>query len=410
MRLKNVQSGYAGVTIVLCGLVATTPALAQKSYDRGASDSEIRIGNTAPYSGPGSAYSTIAKVEDAYFKMVNDNGGVNGRKIRFFSYDDASSPPKTVEQVRKLVERDDVLLMFNTIATAPNLAVRNYLNARRVPQLFAGSGSSEFGDPKNYPWTMGLNQSYRSEGRIYAQYILQNIPNAKVAVLSQNDDFGTDYVKGLREGLGAKAATMIVAEATYEPTDPTIDSQILKLKASGADVFMDATTPKFAAQSIKKLAEIGWKPTVLLDSISVSVGAVLKPAGLENSQGILSAGYLMDPTDSSWENGAAMKEWQVFMGRYFPDGNKADWNNVYGYVAAEALIKVLAQCGDNLTRANVMKQAASLNQVKLPLLLPGVTVNTSSTNFHPLDQFQMMRFKGGTWEIFGPVLNAHTSG
>lgn len=404
-RSAHARFGKAFVAAVL-GSLALSGAWAQKAQLPGVTDTEIRIGNTSPYSGPGSAYSTIAKVEAAYFKMVNENGGINGRKINFISYDDALSPPKTVEQTRKLVENDDVLAMFNTIGTAANLAAQKYLNAKQVPQLLVGGGATHLVDPKKYPWTMGWQPTYFSEGAIYAKHILTNIPNAKIAVLSQNDDFGKDYLAGLKEGLGEKATSMIVSTATYEPSDPTVDSQVLKLKASGADVLVNITTPKFASQVIKKVAEIGWKPAHYLINISVSVGAVMKPAGIENSQGILSTAYLMESTDARWKDHPDMKAWSAFMDKYLPGANKADSMNVYGYVTAQALVQVLAQSGNDLSRANVMKQAGSLNKVPFKLMIPGVVANTTPTDLYPIQQMQMMRLKGEQWELFGPITSS----
>lgn len=403
-RRQTIGAGAAAVVSLLgTGL---TPAWAQRTQFPGVTDTEIRIGNTAPYSGPGSAYSTIAKVEAAYFRMVNDNGGINGRKINFISYDDALSPPKTVEQTRKLVESDEVLAVFNTIGTAANLAAQKYLNAKQVPQLLVGGGATNLVDVKRYPWTLGWQPTYHSEAVIYAKYILANHPNAKIAVISQNDDFGKDYLGGLKEGLGDKARSMIVSEATYEPSDPTVDSQVLKLRASGADVLVNITTPKFASQVIKKVAEIGWKPTHFLINISVSVGAVMKPAGIENSQGILSTAYLMESTDARWKDHPDMKTWSAFMDKYLPGANKADSMNVYGYVTAQALVHILKQCGNDLSRANVMKQAGSLNRVPFQLMLPGIVANTTATDFYPIQQLQMMRLRGEQWELFGPIISS----
>ena len=394
------------LAVAVLATAGLMPAWAQKAVLPGVTDTEIRIGNTAPYSGPGSAYSTIAKVEAAYFKMINETGGINGRKINFISYDDSLSPPKTVEQTRKLVESDDVLAVFNTIGTAANLAAQKYLNAKQVPQLLVGGGATHLVDPKKYPWTIGWQPTYYSEAVIYAKYILANHPNAKIAVIYQNDDFGKDYLTGLKEGLGDKARSMIAAEATYEPSDPTVDSQVLKLKASGADVLVNITTPKFASQVIKKVAEIGWKPTHFLINISVSVGAVMKPAGIENSQGILSTAYLMESTDARWKDHPDMKAWSAFMDKYLPGANKADSMNVYGYVTAQALVQILKQCGNDLSRANVIRQAASLNKVPFKLMLPGIVANTTATDFYPIQQLQMMRLKGEQWELFGPVISS----
>ena len=391
---------------IAAGLVAVAgPALAQKKYDKGANDTEIKVGNTNPYSGPASAYGTIGKTIDAYFKKVNAEGGINGRKINFITYDDGYSPPKAVEQVRKLVESDEVLLVFQPLGTPSNTAIQKYMNSKKVPQLFVATGATKWGDPKGNPWTMGWQPNYQSEGRIYAQYLLKNHPQGKVAILYQNDDYGKDYVKGLKDGLGDKAKTMIVSELPYETSDPTVDSQIINLKASGADVFFNVTTPKFAAQAIKKAAEIGWKPVHLLNNVSNSVGSVLKPAGLEASTGVLSTGYLKDPTDPTWDNDAGKKEWLAFMDKYYPDGDKASSFTVYGYTVAQTLVQALKQCGDDLTHANVMKQAASLKQLSLPMLLPGITINTSATDFYPIKQMQMQKFNGERWELFGPIMS-----
>ncbi|HWP16346.1 MAG TPA: ABC transporter substrate-binding protein [Xanthobacteraceae bacterium] len=387
-------------------LAATaTPALAQKKYDPGASDTEIKIGNTNPYSGPASAYGTIGKTIDAYFKKVNAEGGVNSRKINFISYDDGYSPPKTVEQARKLVESDEVLLLFQTLGTPCNTAIHKYMNSKKVPQLFVATGATKWGDPQHFPWTMGWQPNYQSEGRIYAEYLMKNNPNGKIGILFQNDDYGKDYVKGIKDGLAAKAKTMIVSELPYETTDPTVDSQIINLKASGADVFFNVTTPKFAAQAIKKAHEIGWQPVHLLNNVSNSVGSVLKPAGLEASKGVLSTAYLKDPTDPTWDNDAGKKEWLAFMDKYYPDGDKTSSFTVYGYTVAQTLVQVLKQCGSELTRANVMKHAASLKSLDLPMLLPGIKINTSDKDFFPIKQMQMEKFNGERWELFGPVMS-----
>jgi branched-chain amino acid transport system substrate-binding protein len=384
-------------------VAVATPALAQKKYDTGANDKEIKIGNTNPYSGPASAYGTIGKTIDAYFKKVNAEGGINGRKINFISYDDGYSPPKAVEQVRKLVESDEVLLVFQPLGTPSNTAIQKYMNAKKVPQLFVATGATKWGDPKGNPWTMGWQPNYQSEGRIYAQYLLKNHPQGKIGILYQNDDYGKDYVKGLKDGLAGKM--QIVSELPYEPADPTVDSQIINLKASGADVFFNVTTPKFAAQAIKKAHEIGWKPVHLLNNVSNSVGSVIKPAGLEASKGLLSTGYLKDPTDPTWDNDAGKKEWLAFMDKYFPEGDKTSSFTAYGYSVAQTLVEVLKKCGDDLTRANVMKQAASLKNVTQPMLLPGITINTSATDFYPIEQMQMQKFNGERWELFGPIMS-----
>jgi branched-chain amino acid transport system substrate-binding protein len=387
-----------------------SPALAQKKYDPGASDTEIKIGNTNPYSGPASAYGLIGKTIDAYFKKVNAEGGINGRKVNFISYDDGYSPPKAVEQVRKLVESDEVLLVFQPLGTPSNTAIQKYMNSKKVPQLFVATGATKWGDPKGNPWTMGWQPTYQAEGQIYAKYVMKNHPNAKIAILFQNDDYGKDYVKGLKDGLGDKAKTMIVSELPYEPADPTVDSQIVSLKNSGADVFFNVTTPKFAAQAIKKAHEIGWKPVHLLNNVSNSVGSVLKPAGFEASKGVLSTQYLKDPTDPSWDNDAGKKDWVAFMDKYFPDGDKTSSFTVYGYTVAQTLHEVLKRAGDNLTRENVMKQAASLKNVAHPMLLPGITINTSDKDFYPIEQMQMEKFTGERWELFGPVISGSGEG
>ena len=394
------------------GVLALTSSsvFAQKKYDPGASDTEIKIGNIMPYSGPASAYGIIGKTEEAYFKKINAEGGINGRKINFISYDDGYSPPKTVEQARKLVESDEVLLLFNVLGTPPNSAIQKYLNSKKVPQLFVATGATKWNDPKDFPWTMGWQPNYQSETQIYAKHILKEKPNAKIGILYQNDDYGKDYLKGFKDGLGAKGASLIVAEESYEVSQPTIDSQIVKLKASGADVFMNITTPKFAAQAIKKNAEIAWKPMHFLNNVSASVGAVIKPAGLENAQDIISSAYLKDPTDPQWKDDAGMKAWNEFLDKYYPEANRTDANVIFGYTAAQGLVAVLKAAGDNLTRENVMKQAASIKNLELGGLLPGIKVNTSATDFAPISQVQLVRFKGDTWERFGEILSSDTGG
>jgi branched-chain amino acid transport system substrate-binding protein len=390
-------------TAVAIALSASS-AYAQKKYDTGATDTEIKIGQTVPFSGPASAYATIGKAQAAYIKMINDEGGINGRKINLIQYDDAYSPPKTVEQVRKLVESDEVLLTFQLVGTPSNAAVQKYLNTKQVPQLFAATGASKFTDPKNFPWTMGFNPNYFVEGRIYGQYILKTYPNAKVGVLYQNDDLGKDYLNGIKAGLGDKAASMIVAEVSYEVSDPTIDSQILKLKDAGADLLFSASTPKQAAQAIKKTAEIGWHPVHILDINATSVGAVMQPAGLEASKGVISVNYMKDALDPTWKDDAGMKRYFDFMAKYYPDGDKNSLFNTYGYSNTQLLIQVLKQCGDDLTRENVMKQAASLKNVQLDLALPGILANTTATDYRVNKQLQMMKFNGERWELFGPIL------
>jgi branched-chain amino acid transport system substrate-binding protein len=403
--LSRQQLRIAAISTAVIAFAATFGgALAQKKYDTGATDTEIKIGNIMPYSGPASAYGVIGKTEEAYFKKINAEGGINGRKINFVTYDDSYSPPKAVEQARKLVESDEVLVVFNPLGTPSNSAIQKYLNSKKVPQLFVATGATKWDDPKNFPWTIGWQPSYQSEAHIYAKYLLKEKPDGKIAVLYQNDDFGKDYLKGLKDGLGAKAS-MIVAEESYETSEPSIDGHVVKLKATGADVFFSVTTPKFAAQAIKKLAEIDWKPMHLVVNVSASVGGVIKPAGFENSQGILSAAYAKDGADSQWDDDPGMKKFFSFLEKYYPDGNKLDASVVYGYGAAQTMAKVIEMCGDDLTRANVMKQAASLKDFAPDTLLPGVTINTSATDFAPIEQLQMMRFKGDKWELFGDTIS-----
>src|SRR5688500_10462831 len=384
------------------------PAAAQKKYDPGASDREIKIGNTNPYSGPASAYGTIGKSIAAYFKMVNEQGGINGRKVNFISYDDGYSPPRTVEMARKLVEQDEVLFVFQTLGTPSNTAIHKYMNMKKVPQMFVATGATKWDDPKNHPWTMGWQPNYQSEAKAYAQHILKTTPNAKIAVLYQNDDYGKDYLKGFHDGLAAKKS-MIVKEVSYEVADPTVYSPIVQLQASGADVFFNITTPKFAAQAIRKAYDIGWKPLHFLNNVSTQVGSVLKPAGLEKSVGLISTAYLKDPTDKQLQNDAAIKKWEAFMKKYYPEGSLIDNSNVYGYTVATTLHQVLKQCGDNLTRENVMRQAASMKGFSIDTLLPGVTINTSKQDFAPIQSVQLMRFTGEVWERFGEVLSSQAS-
>src|SRR6201994_1583591 len=374
-------------------------AMAQKVYDTGATDTEIKIGNIEAYSGPASAYGMIGKTEEAFFKIINDAGGVNGRKINFITYDDAYSPPKTVEQTRKLIESDEVFLIFNALGTPTQSAVQKYQNTKKVPQLFLATGASKWNDPKDFPWTMGFQPSYRVEARIFAKYILKNKPDAKIAVFYQNDDFGKDYVAGLKDILGSNASKLIVAEESYETSEPSIDSHIVKLKGTGADVFVNIATPKFAAQAIKKMAEIDWKPMHLMNDVSISIGAVMKPAGLDASEGVLSAGYLKDASDPQWKNDEGMKKFMAFADKYMPGVNVADSNTVYGYAAGQTMVQALKQAGDNLTRENIMKQAASLKGFAPDTLVPGITITTSTTDFAPVEQLKMMQFKNGQWEF-----------
>jgi ABC-type branched-subunit amino acid transport system substrate-binding protein len=389
---------------------ASSSAFAQKKYDTGATDTEIKIGNIMPYSGPASAYGVIGKTEAAYFKKINAAGGINGRKINFISYDDAYSPPKTVEQARKLVESDEVLLVFNSLGTPPNSAIHKYMNSKKVPQLFVATGATKWNDPKNFPWTMGWQPNYQSETQIYAKYILKNLPNAKIAVMYQNDDYGKDYLKGLIDGLGAKAKSLIIAEESFETSEPTVDNHIVKLKATGADVFVNISTPKFAAQAIKKMAEIGWKPTHFLNNVSASVGSVIKPAGYQNAQGIISAAYLKDPSDPQWDYDKGMKDYLAFLAKDFPEGDKLDGSSVVAYGVAQTMAEVLKKCGDNLTRENIMKQAASLKDFRTEVLLPGIKINTSATDFAPISQLQLQKFQGEKWVLFGDIISADVGG
>ncbi|GMO11944.1 ABC transporter substrate-binding protein [Bradyrhizobium sp. TM233] len=404
MSAVRFQVAALWTALALCTAMSS-PALAQKTYDTGASDTEIRIGNIMPYSGPASAYAAIGKAEEAYFRKVNAEGGINGRKIKFISYDDAYSPPKTVEQARKLVESDGVLLIFGSLGTSTNGAIRKYMNEKKVPQLFVASGASKWNDPRQYPWTMGWQPSYASEARIYAKYIMKERPDGKIGVLYQNDDFGKDYLKGLKDGLGPKAS-MIVLEDSYDTSEPAIDERVVKLKASGADVFISITTPKFAAQAIKKAAEINWHPVHIVSNVSASVGGVIEPAGQEISQGLLSASYTKDGSDPQWNADDGMKKFYNFLAQYDPKANKLDAGVVFGYAAAQTMVKVLQMCGDDLTRENVMRQAASLKDFEPDTLLPGIRINTAPDNFAPIEQLQMMRFKGRKWEPFGDIISS----
>ena len=409
MPAIQLRLGVFSAALVI--LAATSSgAIAQKKYDTGATDTEIKIGNIMPYSGPASSYSVIGRTEDAYFKKINAEGGINGRKINFISYDDGYTPPKTVEQARKLVESDEVLFIFNSLGTPPNSAIQKYMNSKMVPQLFVATGATKWNDPKDFPWTMGWQPNYQSEAQIYAKYILKNKPNAKIAVLYQNDDYGKDYLKGFKEGLGAKAASMIVAEESYETTEPTIDSHIVSLKASGADVFFNASIPKFAAQAIKKVSEIEWKPLHFLNNVSASIGATIKPAGFDRSQGIISSAYIKDPTDPQWKDDPGMKRFNAFLDKYYPEANRTDANIIYGYTVAQTMVHVLKACGNDLTRANVMKQAASIRGLALDGLLPGIKINTSATDFAPLEQLQLEKFEGETWHRFGDIVSVEVGG
>ncbi|HVY41849.1 MAG TPA: ABC transporter substrate-binding protein [Hyphomicrobiaceae bacterium] len=381
------------------------PAQAQKKYDEGASDTEIKIGHTNPYSGNASAYGVIGKTIEATFKMVNDKGGINGRKINFITYDDGYSPPKTVEMVRKLVEEDKVLFLFNTLGTPPNTAIHKYMNAKKVPQLFVATGASKWGDPKNFPWTMGWQPDYATEAAIYAKHILKTVKDPKIGILMQNDDYGKDYLNGFKKGLGKENEKLIVQLATYEVTDPTVDSQMIQLKNSGANVFFNITTPKFAAQAIKKAAEIGWKPVHYLNNVSSSFATVFKPAGLDASQGIILALYRKDANDPQWAKSPDVIAWKEFMAKYQPGVDIKDDGANFGYAVTNTLIEVLKRCGDNLTRENVMKQAASLHNLEVPMLLPGIKISTSATDFYPIQSVRLARVKGESFELFGDILS-----
>jgi branched-chain amino acid transport system substrate-binding protein len=385
--------------------IAALPVRAAKQYGPGVTDTEIKIGNTCFYSGPASSYGTIGKAMAAYYKMVNDQGGVNGRKINFISYDDAYSPPKTVEQTRRLVEEDEILLDAGPLGTPTNSAIWQYMNQKKVPQLFVSTGATKWDDPKGHPWTIGWQPNYQSEGRIYAGYIMKEKPDGKIGVLYQNDDFGKDYLKGLKDGLGDKKS-LVVVEASYETQDPTVDSQVISMKAAGCEVFVNTAIPKFAAQAIRRAVEIEWKPLHILSSIGNSVAATLKPAGLENAKGLISDFYLKDPTDSQWKDDDGFKWWGSFMDKYYPGGDKIDAGNVYGPSNAATVVQVLKQCGDELTRENIMKQAANLHDFTVPMLLAGIKINTSPTDFAPVKQVQMGRFDGSKWGLFGGLLTA----
>ncbi|MGY3443815.1 branched-chain amino acid transport system substrate-binding protein [Bradyrhizobium sp. USDA 4473] len=407
-RLSYANRVKSAALAGLLTIAVATAASAQKKYDPGATDTEIKVGNIMPYSGPASAYATIGKTEAAYFNKLNSEGGINGRKVNFISYDDAYSPPKMVEQARKLVESDEVLLIFNPLGTPGNTAIQKYMNAKKVPQLFVSTGAAKWNDAKNFPWTMGWQPSYQVEARIYAKYILDKYPGKTIGVLYQNDDFGKDYLIGLHEGLGDAAKKLIVVESSYETSSPTVDSQIVQIKGANPDIFVNIATPKFAAQAIKKAAELDWHPVQFLTNVSVSIGGVMKPAGYEASQGILSTQYLKDPKDPEWKNDPAMVEWRSFMTKWYPEGDQDDASTVFGYGVAKGLEQVLRQCGDNLTRENLMKQAASLN-FEIGIYLPGTKIKTGPDDYAPIEQLQMMRFKGESWERFGPVMSGEKS-
>ena len=400
-------AGAAGASAAT--ILGTAPAIhAQKKYDDGASDTEIKIGNTNPYSGPASAYAAIGKTIDTYFKSVNDAGGINGRKVKFTSLDDGYVPSKTVELVRQMVEGDKIFALFQSLGTPCNTAIHKYMNTRKVPQLFVATGASKWGNPKEFPWTMGFQPDYHTEAVIYAKHALANVKDPKIGVLIQNDDFGRDYLGGLKEGLG-KDVDKIVKTVTFEATDPTVDSQVIQLKDSGANIFMNFAGPKAGAQAIRKAVDIDWKPVQYLTNVSVSVAAVMKPAGFENAQGIMTASYLMDSTDKQWDTHEEMKAWRAWMDKNMPGANKADANHVYGYAVSYLMTETLKRCGNDLTRANLMKQAASFQKFRVPLLLPGIFINTSPTDFYPIQAVQLQRFKGETWELFGEVMHAEST-
>ena len=404
ISLRPLRWLVASAALAVASISPNVHAQAAK-YGPGASATEIKLGQTMPYSGPASAYGTIGKLHQAYFKMINDNGGINGRKINLISLDDGYSPPKTVEQVRRLVEQDEVLALFQTLGTPPNSAIHKYVNGKKVPHLLLATGATKWGDPKNFPWTIGFNLSYQSEGEIYARWLLKNKPAAKIAILYQNDDYGKDVLKGVKDGLGAAGAKMIVKEATYEVTDPTVDSQIIALQGSGADTFINITTPKFGAQAMRKAWDSGWKPLHIINNVSASVGSVLVPAGLDKSVGLITVQYYKDPNDPQWKDDPAMLEWRAFMGRYYREGDPKDASNLYAYITAQTMVQVLKQCGNDLTRENVMRQSASLKNFRLPLLLPGMSMNTSATDFFPIQQAQLAKFTGTQWELFGETIS-----
>jgi branched-chain amino acid transport system substrate-binding protein len=383
--------------------IAATPAVAQKQYGPGATDTEIKIGTTTPFSGPASAYSAGAVSIAAYFAMVNDHGGVNGRRINFISLDDAYSPPKTVEQIRRLIESDEVLFLVNPVGTATNMAVLKYINQQKVPHLFVGSGATIFNDPEHFPWTMSWTPHYASEGEIYAKYLLSVKPDARVAIISQNDDLGRDYLLGFRRGLGERASSMIVSALTYNTSDPTIDSQIVSLRASGADTLLIAAVPKFAAQAIRKAHDIDWHPLKFLVGVGSSIAGAIRPAGFEASKGVISAAYQKDPADPQWKDDADMKAWNEWMDRYNPRIDRSDYYAPYGYNIGFAVVQILKQCGDDLTRENVMKQASSLD-MELPLLLPGIRLKTSPADLRPIKQMRLVRFDGERYVLFSDVL------
>jgi branched-chain amino acid transport system substrate-binding protein len=402
MGTRGLLRAVLGVGL-LAGVAGVTGPVAAADLP-GVTATEIKIGNTDAYSGPASAYGVIAKTEAAFFKMVNDQGGVAGHKIDFISYDDAYSPPKTVEQVRRLIEEDQVALLFNTLGTPSNTAIQRYVNQKKVPHLFISTGADKWGDYQHFPWTMGYQPSYRTEAQIYTKYMLKVKPDAKLAILYQNDDFGKDYPAGVKDVLGDKYGSVVVKEASYETTDATIDSQMTSLQASGADVLLVAATPKFAAQAIKKVHDLGWHPTFFLTNVSISAGSVMAPAGAENGVGIITTGYMKDPTDPAFKDDPGMNEWRAFMAKYMPGTDLTDANPAFAYGVSSVMLQVLKQCDGDFSRANIMKQAANLHDAPDPVLLPGITVNTSPTNFHPIRSMQLQKWTGSTWERFGGVI------
>ena len=406
--MKTNRRTFVGGLTAATMLSGSRVAFAQKKYDDGATDKEIKIGHTNPYSGPASSYGVIGKCEEAYWKSVNDRGGINGRMIKFITLDDGYSPPKTVEMIRQLVEQEKVLCTYNTLGTPTNTAIHKYMNQKKVPMLFVATGASKWGKPKEFPWTMGYQPDYHTEAVIYAKHLLANVKDPKIAVLMQNDDYGKDYWEGFKEGMG-KEAGRIVKHVTYEVTDPTVDSQVIQMKDSGANVFFNISIPKFAAQSMRKAAEIGWKPVQYLNNVSGQVTTTMKPAGFENVQGVITAAWLKDPTDKQWDGDAEMKAWRDWMGKYMPGANLGDVNYVYAYSVSFLMEQTLKKCGDNLTRENLMKQAASHQKLRVPGLLPGITVSTSATDFYPVQAVQLQRFKGESWELFGEILSAEAS-
>jgi branched-chain amino acid transport system substrate-binding protein len=410
MAVKSATNrrSFIGSASAAAVFATSRTALGDKRYDEGASDNEIKIGHTCPYSGPASAYGVNGKAIVAFWDMINATGGINGRKINFITYDDGYSPPKTVEMVRKLVEEDRVLCTHNTLGTACNTAIQKYMNQRKVPQLYVATGASKWGDPEHFPWTMGFQPDYHTEAVIYAKHILANVKDAKIGVLMQNDDYGKDYWNGFKDGLG-KETNRVVKHATYEITDPTVDSQIIQIKAAGANVFFNIATPKFAAQAMRKVADLDWKPVHYVNNVAASVGTVMKPAGFDNVQGIITASYVMDPTDSNWDDHPDMKEFKAWMAKFHPSAHLADLGNVNGYAVSYLMAETLRRCGDELTRANVMKQAASFRNFRVPMVLPGITVSTSPTDFYPIQAVQLQRFKGETWELFGEIMHAESS-